>query len=216
MTREGRYSTSGLIEDQYEPGSNDQVLKNFLGIKTRTEVERVETELLFELTDQLMDECEQNERFTSDYILQMHRCWLGDVYVWAGRYRQVMMSKGGFPFAAPAHIPKLMANFEHDILARFTPCIFALRSEVISALAIVHVELILIHPFREGNGRLTRLLATLMALQAGLPPLNFSDFEKRRQEEYFVAVRKGMGRDYEPMKVVFRDVIARSLQDYGE
>ena len=179
-------------------------------------MERVETELLFELTVQLLDECDQNERFTSGYIMQMHHRWLGSVYAWAGRYRQVMMSKDGFPFAAPAHIPKLMADFEHDFLARYTPCTFSLQVEVVSALAIVHVELILIHPFREGNGRLARLLTTLMALQAGLPPLNFRDFEKKRQKEYFAAVRKGIGRDYEPMKVVFRDVIARSLQDYEE
>ncbi len=36
-------------------------------------------------------------------------------------------------------------------------------------MAVTHTELILVHPFREGNGRLTRLLNTLMALQAGLP-----------------------------------------------
>jgi len=41
---------------------------------------------------------------------------------------------------------------------------------------------------REGNGRLARLLATLMALQAGLPLLDFSGFEQERQKEYFTAV----------------------------
>lgn len=41
------------------------------------------------------------------------------------------------------------------------------------ALAETHAELMLIHPFRDGNGRLGRLLATLMALQAGLPVLDF-------------------------------------------
>jgi len=214
MTKEGRYSTSGLIEGQFEAGSNEQVLKNLLRVKTPSEMERIETELLFELTDHLLDECDQGERFTSEYILEMHRRWLATVYAWAGRYRQVMMSKDGFPFAAPAYIPKLMTDFEQDILSLYTPCTFTLQTEIVSALAIVHTELILIHPFREGNGRLARLLTTLMALQAGLPPLNFSDFEKRRQEEYFAAVRKGVGRDYEPMKVIFRDVIARSLQDY--
>ena len=39
--------------------------------------------------------------------------------------------------------------------------------------AAVHAEPILIHPFREGNGRCARLLATLMGLQAGLPALDF-------------------------------------------
>ena len=216
MNREGRYSTSGLIEDQSEPGSNGQVLKNLLGITTQAEMERIETELLFELTDRLLDECDLNKKFTAEDLLQMHRRWLGTVYAWAGHYRQLMMSKGGFPFAAPAHIHKLMTDFERDFLAKYTPCSSVSRPEVISSLAIVHTELIIIHPFREGNGRIARLLATLMALQAGLPPLDFSDFAKIRQEEYFTAVRKGLDQNYEPMEAVFRDVINRSLRNYEE
>jgi hypothetical protein len=36
---------------------------------------------------------------------------------------------------------------------------------------IVHAELVLIHPFRDGNGRCARLLSTLMGVHAGLPLL---------------------------------------------
>jgi cell filamentation protein len=89
---------------------------------------------------------------------------LGGIYPWAGNYHHVMMSKDGFPFAAPAFIPNLMAEFEQKILARHTPC----RGDdenVAESLAIVHVELVLVHPFREGNGRLARLLAMLMGLK---------------------------------------------------
>lgn len=39
------------------------------------------------------------------------------------------------------------------------------EEQLIEAIAITHVELILIHPFREGNGRLSRLLADVMAVQ---------------------------------------------------
>ena len=45
--------------------------------------------------------------------------------------------------------------------------------EIAEAIATVHTEYILIHPFREGNGRLGRLIAVLMGLQAGLPVLDF-------------------------------------------
>jgi fido (protein-threonine AMPylation protein) len=51
---------------------------------------------------------------------------------------------------------------------------FANRTDVVHALAETHVELVLILPFRDGNGRLARVLSTLMALQAGLPLLDFS------------------------------------------
>jgi cell filamentation protein len=54
-----------------------------------------------------------------------------------------------------------------------TPCNFKDRTEILHALAETHIELVLIHPFREGNGRVARILSTLMALQAGLPLLDF-------------------------------------------
>jgi cell filamentation protein len=216
MKKQGRYLTSGLIEDQYMPGSKGKVLRNLLGITTKKEIDRVETELLFEITDQLLDEFDESRRFSADDILQIHRRWLGSVYEWAGTYRQVMMSKGNFMFAAPAYLSKLMVDFEKELLAKYTPCIFKSRQDVIYALAIVHTELILIHPFREGNGRIARLLATLMALQAGLPLLDFSGLEKERQKEYFAAVQNGMNRNYEPMEKIFADIIAYSLQIYDE
>lgn len=216
MEKKGRYSTSGLVEDQYMPGSDCKVLKNLLNITTRQEIERVETELLFEVTDQLLDEFDKDRCFSADDISQIHRRWLGSVYGWAGKYRHVVMSKGNFTFAAPAHIPRLMADFEKEILGKFTPCTYKARQKIITALAIVHTELILIHPFREGNGRVSRLLAILMALQAGLPFLDFSGFEKERREEYFAAVRYGLDRNYEPMEKVFTDVIDCSLQAYEE
>jgi len=214
MKKQGRYSTSGLVEDQYMPGSNGKVLRNLLDITSKKEIDRIETELLFETTDQLLDEFDENWRFTANDILQIHRRWLGSVYEWAGTYRQVMMSKGNFMFAAPAYLPQLMADYEKEILAKFTPCNFRSRQEVISALAVAHTELILIHPFREGNGRIARLLAILMALQADLPLLDFTGLEKERQNEYYAAVQYGMDRNYEPMKKIFAEIITRSLQNY--
>lgn len=81
---------------------------------------------------------------------------------------------------------------------------------VAHALAVVHVELVLVYPFREGNGRVARLLATLMALQAGLPSLDFSSVKDRTRQRYFAAVRAGMGQDYQPMTAVFSEVIGRT------
>ena len=86
-------------------------------------------------------------------------------------------------------IPTLMDVFERDQLQKFTPCVYENIDDVVQALADVHVELMLIHPFREGNGRIGRLLATLMALQAGLPVLDFGDLDGSCREEYFSAVR---------------------------
>ena len=71
--------------------------------------------------------------------------------------------------------------------------------EIAQAIDIVHTELVLAHPFRDGNGRVARMLASLMALQAGLPPLNFAGIEGRKRKEYFAAVRAGLDRNYQPI-----------------
>lgn len=205
-----RYDTSGLPEDQYEPGSDGLTLKNLLGITTLEQLEIVETEELWLVQKQLIEDVAQDQAFTVQDICNMHRLWLGRIYSWAGNYRQVNISKDGFHFAMARTIPTLMENFELKQLLRYTPCLFPTREAIANALAEVHTELMLIHPFREGNGRLGRLLATLMGLQAGLPPLDFSDMAGARKEEYFTAVRAGLDRDYRPMAKLFVDVIERS------
>jgi len=77
---------------------------------------------------------------------------------------------------------------------------------------MVHVELILIHPFRDGNGRCARLLTTLMGLQAGLPPLDFGAIRGEKKRRYIFAVHAALAADYAPMIKIFRGVITRTLR----
>ena len=75
-----------------------------------------------------------------------------------------------------------MAEFEKGALKKYTPCLFSSEDEISEALAVVHTELVLIHPFREGNGRLARMLSILMAYQAGLPTLEFGGIKGKRRQ----------------------------------
>lgn len=161
---------------------------------------------------ELADSYDSGHRFIADDICFMHRAWIGDVYEWAGKYRQVNISKGAFTFAAASQIPHLMEVFSNGPLRDNTPCRPASAVQLISSLAVVHTELVIIHPFREGNGRIARLLAALMALQAGLPPLDFTGLKGSKRQEYFAAVRAGMDYNYEPMQKVFSEVLKRTLR----
>lgn len=212
---DNRYHTSHLPEDQYEPGSDGKVLRNMLGISERDAMEVNETAELWLAQQELIAEISHDHRFTAADLSRIHKLWLGGIYYWAGKYREVNLSKDGFTFAMARTIPQLMAEFERNQLARYTPCLFEEMDDVAHALAEVHVELMLIHPFREGNGRLGRILATLMALQAGLPLLDYTVLEQNK-EEYFAAVRAGLDMDYAPMKKLFREVIEQTLSLYGE
>lgn len=212
MSSADRYDASGLPEGQYEPGSNGTVLRNLLGITSRGELERVEEVRFERLMEEAAAHFDRSHCFTVDDILWLHRCWLDGVFSWAGSYRNVNIGKGGFMFAAAVHVPELMRQFEKNQLARLTPCRDKSVEEIAAAMAEVHVELVLIHPFREGNGRIARLLSVLMALQAGLPPLDFSELQGAKREAYFAAVRAGMDRDYQPMVKIFTEVIDLTLK----
>lgn len=205
-----RYNVSKLNEVQFEPGSRGRVLKNLLGICRVREMNMVEAEKLTEATDWAIRHYSADQQFVTEDIRALHRHWLGKIYPWAGEYRQVNIGKGGFAFAMAAQVPRLMDELESKFLKVYTPCISGDREAVIDTIAIVHAELVLIHPFRDGNGRLARLLSSLMALQAGLPLLDFSGVRGRARDAYFSAVQASMGRDYEPMREVFRAVVRRS------
>jgi cell filamentation protein len=211
MKKDGRYDVSGLTEAQFEPGSNEQVLKNLRGIKSSEEMDRVEALELTRAVDQLVREYDEAHCFTASDICYFHKIWLEGVYEWAGEYRRVNVTKDDFSFAAAAQVPKLMDQFEAGPLRRYTPCRFEHRQDIVHALAETHTELVLIHPFREGNGRAARILSILMALQAGLPLLNFSLIAEQKRDEYFAAVRAGLDRDYRLMEAILSEVIERTL-----
>jgi len=210
MTPDDRYDVSGLPEAQFEPGSNEQVLKNRLGIISKQDMDAAEARALEQAMDVLVRTYDEAHRFTATDLCDCHRMWLGDIYEWAGHYRQVNVSKDGFPFAAAMQVPALMDQFDRDVLRRRTPCTFADRADVVRALAETHVELVLIHPFRDGNGRLARALSTLMALQAGLPLLDFSLMAGTGKTAYIAAIQAGLDKHYVPMESLFGEIIEQS------
>ena len=207
----GRYDTTGNVEGQYEPGSGNRVLANKLGIIDAGEMDDVELDLLDRLDEDVLGSFEDNRRITVADVCEWHRRWLGNVYVWAGRYRTLNMAKGDFPFAASAQIPRLMDNLDKDVLSVRTPCVGMSEDQLAAAIAVVHVELILIHPFREGNGRLSRLLASVMASQAGWPELDYTRWD-RHKSDYFAAIQAGLT-DYNPMEALVRRALREAARN---
>ena len=80
--------------------------------------------------------------------------------------------------------PEEMANVEQGLLRQLYQAVLSDPAyqgrptsidELLYALSSVHVELILIHPFREGNGRIARLLCNVIAFQAEIGPLDYTE-----------------------------------------
>lgn len=201
-------------DEGYEPGSNDEVLKNYLHITSKEIIDQIEASELQRTELELEDIVEQDQIFTADDICMFHELWLGDIYPFAGKYRTVNMSKAGFPFAAPNRIAQLMQEFESNFLNRYTPCHEVDINKLAYILGSTHAELIIIHPFREGNGRLSRLLANLMSMQAGMPQLNYISIDRTKNSDgfdcYIKAIHAAFSGNNEPIQKIFYKLLQDS------
>jgi len=202
-------------DEDFEPNSNNEVVKNYLNIKSAEAMGAVEEQELERAELELLKLFDHNHLFTVDDICNIHELWLGDIYPSAGKYRTVTLSKYGFSFAPSQQIELSMQAFEKKYLVKYTPCHYSDLNALAHALGVVHIEFCVIHPFRKGSGRTARLLADLMAMQANMPPLNFSDIDQTKNKEgfekYMLAIRAGANGDYEPIQKIFHTLLEHSI-----
>lgn len=98
-------------------------------------------------------------------ILGIHRYLFQDVYLWAGQYRTVNISKNGTPFMpiqsfgrAEQYLDSLIQTYHQTASS---------KSEIILQLATILDNLNYFHPFREGNGRTQREVIRSLAFSKG-------------------------------------------------
>ncbi len=180
------------------PDNQGDILPNLLGLTTEKEINESEFEGFLKAEIYFTEKLSSRTKFNAKYILGLHKMSLSHLYSFAGKCRDVNMSKGGFPFAAAKFLPETMAEFEKEILSKLKNK-YERQEDLIKDVAIVHGELLFIHPFREGNGRTARLLANLMVRKAGLESLKFQNVGKKEFEEYVKAVQNCANKDYSKM-----------------
>lgn len=213
-----RYQHPGDAEAGYQPGSGRRVLRNKLGITSKRKIDQMEIISLIDAQNRYLNIIGPDTRFTAALLCRMHYDWLGEIYEWAGEYRSVEMEKAGFRWPPAYLIDTNMAVFEAGLLREYTPCTPSPLQEVAKRIAMVHSELLFIHPFRDGNGRMARWVSGLMALQAGFPTpeYHFSGPGSRHEHaRYMEAVRNAYGfdrdnpLDVEPLGAFFEEAILR-------
>lgn len=167
------------------------VLRNKLGILVSADLELTESDCLIAAYDACAIHFSETHRFGECDVCELHRRFLGPVFEWAGTYRNVDLSSGDIRWCHAAHIGREMARFG-DLLASLTPFSAGMsRSTILDRLARIHGELVVIHPFRDGNGRVTRLLGDLLLMQAERPPIRMGKFDDADlRQEYHASIRE--------------------------
>ncbi len=202
------FSNKYYLNDQDFDG-NHGVLKNRLGINDPIKLELQENTALIQAYEKAASEYSEHHKFKESDVLQLHRLFLGKIYEWAGQYRTVDLSSPPILWCHAPYIKQEMIRYS-QLLASLTPFSPKLSPEqIIERLAQIHGELIVIHPFRDGNGRTTRLLCDLLLMQAEIEPIGRGVFEdKKLREKYHQAIQTiWQKKEYDPLIVLLKRVI---------
>jgi cell filamentation protein len=99
------------------PDTQGEILPNLLGLKTEKEIGESEFEGFLRAEIYFTEKLSPRTKFNVKYILWLHKEALKHLYPFAGKLRDVNLSKGGFPFAAAKFLPDTMSAFEKEILS---------------------------------------------------------------------------------------------------
>jgi len=185
------------VADPYcYPGTT--VLMNLPGLRSQEELN------LFEAasTTQRADEPIPAGSLSVSYYQALHHHLFQDVYMFAGKFRTVRLSKDESAFCYPEHIEREMQTLfagleEKGFFAGLSPERFA--AEAASFLATLNA----VHPFREGNGRTQTLFLAVLADQVGRP----LDLERLEPEAFLDAMIRSFGGDTAPLTENIQSII---------
>ena len=180
------------------PNSESEILPNLPGLTAANEIALSEFEGFLRAEILFTEKLSLRTKFSVSYIKKLHKTALQHLYSFAGKYRDVNMSKAGFPFPAAKFLAKSMDEFDMEILLKL-PNKYNHKNDLIRDIAIIHGELLFIHPFREGNGRTARILANLMCRKHGYKALKFELIDQKLFPFYVEAVQQVALRDYSKM-----------------
>ena len=165
-------------------------LENKLGITNSAELareeERISKKKAVELFERgALDKLEPG-KFTS--LQAIHKALFEDIYDFAGKIRTVNLAKGNFRFVPLMYLEAALANIDKMPQSTY--------DEIIEK----YVEMNIAHPFREGNGRSTRLWLDQM-LKAGIGQV--VDWSRVDKEDYLLAMERSPIKDVE-IKVLLK------------
>jgi cell filamentation protein len=149
-------------DDYFWPGT--RVLANKLGARDPAELAAKEAARTSRREHEIRSGSVDVERtFDAPHLQALHRHLFGDVYDWAGQFREVPMSKGRVHFADVDQIAGYLADAARVVAA--TPWPELGREEFADHAAQVYAPINFAHPFREGNGRAAKVFLSQLAEQ---------------------------------------------------
>ncbi|MDR1162269.1 MAG: Fic family protein [Candidatus Accumulibacter sp.] len=174
-------------------------LENKLGITDSSELARIEEKIskvkALELFEKgLLDTFEVG---TYEGLAKIHQYLFGEIYGFAGKLREVNIAKGSFRFAPLMYLEAALKNIGKMPQSNF--------EEIIEK----YVEMNVAHPFREGNGRSTRIWLDAILKKEIRRVVDWSRVDK---EDYLLAMERSPIKDVE-IKVLLKNALTDKIDD---
>jgi cell filamentation protein len=175
------------------------ILPNKLLITNQLELNRTEEKISKQKAKQLFEsgEIDHIEVGTFHGLAQIHAYLFGDIYHFAGQLRDVNIAKGNFRFAplmylatSLAHISKMPQSTFNEIIEKY-------------------VEMNIAHPFREGNGRATRIWLDLILKKEIKCVIDWNAVDK---SDYLSAMERSVVKDIE-IKYLLQPALTDQIND---
>lgn len=174
-------------------------LDNKLHITDSVELARMEEKISKKKAVELFGNAYLDNYKTGTYemLAAIHQYLFDEIYDFAGKVRTVNLAKGNFRFASVMYLQAALENIEKMPQSTF--------DEIIEK----YVEMNIAHPFREGNGRSTRIWLDLILKKELHMVIDWSLVDK---EDYLLAMERSPIRDIE-IKYILKQALTDKIDD---
>ena len=175
------------------------ILENKLNITHQVELAKAEEKISKQKAKQLFDsgDIAKVEVGTFAGLSFIHAYLFADIYDFAGKIREVNIAKGNFRFAPLMYLQQSLAHIDTMPQGTF--------DEIIEK----YVEMNIAHPFREGNGRATRLWLDLILKTEIKQVVDWNQVDK---DDYLSAMQRSVVKDIE-IKVLLKQALTPQILD---
>lgn len=175
------------------------ILENKLGITDQVELARAEEKISKQKAKQLFDSGDTNQVQGGTFagLAFIHAYLFGDIYDFAGKVRDVNIAKGETAFARVMYLDASLTHIDKMPQSTF------------DEITEKYVEMNMAHPFREGNGRATRIWLDVILKTEIQQVIDWNQVDK---EEYLSAMQRSPVKDVE-IKALLKQALTDKIDD---